>query len=199
MQRLERVLAVASGRPGRCPHAPGVGSRRRVLSAAGQGLAPAGSFLWRTMTSCAWAGGGRSPAPHTASCTPHWPPRAASRRPTWGLCLTRALGHPGLPRAAAPRSPGPDGHAAGRLARALDGLAPPGGAPPMGCIRALARGVPWRRGWLQQEQLPVFSLARPAAASGGAQAGRAERQGHGRGTGRGPGRAPPSPSVLSGP
>src|SRR5439155_14353038 len=42
VQMLDRVLSVAS-RPGRCPHATCVGSRLRLLSAAGQGIAPAGS------------------------------------------------------------------------------------------------------------------------------------------------------------
>ncbi|HSX77345.1 MAG TPA: hypothetical protein VLQ80_02055 [Candidatus Saccharimonadia bacterium] len=42
VQRLDRVLSVAS-RPGRCPRATCVGSRLRLLSAAGQRIAPAGS------------------------------------------------------------------------------------------------------------------------------------------------------------
>ena len=42
VQRLDRVLSVAS-RPGHCPHATCVDSRLRLLSAEGQGLAPAGS------------------------------------------------------------------------------------------------------------------------------------------------------------
>src|SRR2546425_796017 len=42
VQMLDRVLSVAS-RPGRCPHATCAGSRLRLLSAAGQRIAPAGS------------------------------------------------------------------------------------------------------------------------------------------------------------
>jgi hypothetical protein len=42
VQMLDLVLSVAS-RPGRCPHATCVGSRLRLLSAAGQGIAPTGS------------------------------------------------------------------------------------------------------------------------------------------------------------
>src|SRR5256712_3338621 len=42
VQMLDGVLSVAR-RPGRCPHATCVGSRLRLLSAAGQRIAPAGS------------------------------------------------------------------------------------------------------------------------------------------------------------
>ena len=69
VQRLDRVLSVAS-RPGRCPHATCVGSRLRLLSAAGQGIAPPAPPM-ATTSSCALAGGGRSPAPHTARFTPN--------------------------------------------------------------------------------------------------------------------------------
>jgi hypothetical protein len=42
IQPLDRGLSIAS-RPGHCPKAPGRGSRRRLLSAAAQRLAPPGS------------------------------------------------------------------------------------------------------------------------------------------------------------
>jgi len=42
VQMRDRVLSVAS-RPGRCPHATCAGSRMRLLSAAGQRIAPVGS------------------------------------------------------------------------------------------------------------------------------------------------------------
>ena len=196
MQRLERVLAVAS-RPGRCPHAPGVGSRRRVLSAAGQGLAPAGSPMahdvivrlgwWRQESRApyrelhaALASQGRISASHVGSL---------SHQGSGPLLACHARQH--RDRLA------PMATQQGGWRVALDG-APPGGAPPMGCIRALSRGVPWRRGWLCS-RAPVLQPCSPCCNLWRGQAGRAERQAHGRGTGRGPGRAPPSPSVLSGP
>ena len=42
VQMLDRVVSVAS-RPGRCPHTTCTGSRMRLLSAAGQRIALAGS------------------------------------------------------------------------------------------------------------------------------------------------------------
>ena len=45
VQTLDRVLSVAS-RPGRCPHPSCAGSRLRLLSAQGQGIAPPWIHLW---------------------------------------------------------------------------------------------------------------------------------------------------------
>jgi hypothetical protein len=125
------------------------------------------------------------------------PPRGVPR----GVSVATGLwATPGLPRAAAPRSPGPDGHAAGRRARgsrrlgAARGRAPPWVHPRTRQGRDMAQGLALPAG-----SVPVRSLAGTAAASGVAHAGRAERPAHGLGTGSGPGRAQQAPSVLAGP
>ena len=45
---------------------------------------------------------------------------------------------------------------------ALDGLAPQGGAPHMGCIRALSTGLTLRRGWLAQPMADLAGAEHPA-------------------------------------
>src|SRR5207245_6574310 len=107
---------------------------------------------------------------------------------------------PGLPRTAAPRSPGPDGHAAGRLDRGPRWLGSARGRAPN---LVHPRTLQWRdvAQWLA---LPagsahVRSLSGTAETPRVAHPGRAQRQANGLGTGRGRGLAPQSLSVLSGP
>src|SRR5712671_3908129 len=61
-----------------------------------------------------------------------------------------------MPRAAAPRAPGPDAMQQGGLLIALDGLAPQGGEPQIWFIRELSSGLTLRSGWLCQQDQPTF-------------------------------------------
>ena len=155
VQRLDRVLSVAS-RPGRCPHATGVGSRLRLLSAAGQGIAPACStYGYDVIVRIGW-----------------WrqESRATYREIHAELASQVRISesHVGylyqqvsLPLLACHERQHRDRLAQiatqqGGLIVALDGLAPQGGEPQIWCIRALSSGVTLRSGWLCQQDQPTF-------------------------------------------
>jgi len=88
---LDRVLSVAS-RPGRCPHATCAGSRLRLLSAAGQRMAPAGSTYgddvvvrmgwWRQESRATYREMHAALASQVRISASHV-----------GICLNRSLGH----------------------------------------------------------------------------------------------------------
>ena len=109
VQMLDRVLSVAS-RPGRCPHATCAGSRLRLLSAEGQRIAPAWLHLWLRCARAHWlvAAGVPRHLPRDSRRTGLPGPHLGVPR---GLSVSTGLSAaPGLPRAAAPRPPGPDCH-----------------------------------------------------------------------------------------
>jgi hypothetical protein len=155
VQMLDRVLSVAS-RPGRCPHATCVGSRLRLLSAAGQRIAPAGStYGYDVVVRIGW-----------------W--RQESRATYREIHATLAsqvrisVSHVGylyqqvyLPLLACHERQQRDRLAQiaqrqGGLIVALDGLAPQGGEPQIWFIRELSSGVTLRSGWLCQQDQPTF-------------------------------------------
>jgi hypothetical protein len=155
VQRLDRVLSVAS-RPGRCPHATCAGSRLRLLSAAGQGIAPAGStYGYDVIVRIGW-----------------WrqESRATYREMHAALASQVRISesHVGylyqqvyLPLLACHERQHRDRLAQiatqqGGLIVALDGLAPHGGEPQIWCSRALSSGVTLRSGWLCQQDQPTF-------------------------------------------
>ena len=155
VQRLDRVLSVAS-RPGRCPHATCVGSRLRLLSAAGQGIAPAGStYGYDVIVRIGW-----------------WrqESRATYREIHAELASQVRISesHVGylyqqvyLPLLACHERQHRDRLAQiatqqGGLIVALDGLAPQGGEPQIWFIRELSSGVTLRSGWLCQQDQPTF-------------------------------------------
>ena len=155
VQKLDRVLSVAS-RPGRCPPATCVGSRLRLLSAAGQGIAPAGStYGYDVIVRIGW-----------------WrqESRATYREIHAELASQVRISesHVGylyqqvyLPLLACHERQHRDRLAQiatqqGGLIVALDGLAPQGGEPQIWFIRELSSGVTLRSGWLCQQDQPTF-------------------------------------------
>jgi hypothetical protein len=155
VQMLDRVLSVAS-RPGRCPHATCAGSRLRLLSAAGQRMAPAGStYGYDVVVRIGW-----------------WrqESRATYREIHAALAsqVRISASHVGylyqqiyLPLLACHERQHRDRLAQiatqqGGLIVALDGLAPQGGEPQIWFIRELSSGVTLRSGWLCQQDQPTF-------------------------------------------
>src|SRR3989454_831990 len=155
VQKLDRVLSVAS-RPSRCPHATCVGSRLRLLSAAGQRIAPAGSpYGYDVVVRIGWL---------------RQESRATYREIHADLAsqVRISASHVGdldqqvyLPLLACPERQHRDRLAQqaqqqGGVIVALDGLAPQGGEPHMWFIRELSSGVTLRSGWLCQQDQPTF-------------------------------------------
>ncbi|HSF31208.1 MAG TPA: transposase [Candidatus Tectomicrobia bacterium] len=155
VQMLDRVVSVAS-RPGRCPHATCAGSRLRLLSAAGQRLAPAGStYGYDVVVHIGW-----------------WRQESrATYREIHAALASRVRiseSHVGylyqqvyLPLLACHERQHRDRLAQiatqqGGLIVALDGLAPQGGEPQIWFIRELSSGVTLRSGWLCQQDQPPF-------------------------------------------
>ena len=155
VQMLDRVLSVAS-RPSRCPHATCVGSRLRLLSAAGQRIAPAGSpYGYDVVVRIGWL---------------RQESRATYREIHADLAsqVRISASHVGylyqqvyLPLLACHERQHRDRLAQmatqqGGVIVALDGLAPQGGEPHMWFIRELSSGVTLRSGWLCQQDQPTF-------------------------------------------
>jgi hypothetical protein len=155
VQRLDRVLSVAS-RPGRCPRATCIGSRLRLLSAAGQRIAPAGStYGYDVVVRIGWlrqefratyreihadlASQVRISASHVGYLYQqvYLPLLACHERQHRGRLAQIATQQ-------------------GGVIVALDGLAPQGGEPQIWFIRELSSGVTLRSGWLCQQDQPTF-------------------------------------------
>src|SRR6266702_4305982 len=155
VQTLDRVLSVAS-RPGCCRHATCAGSRMRLLSAEGQRLALPGSTYgydglvrmgwWRQESRATYreihadlASQVRISASHVGYL---------SQQVSLPLLACHERQHRDRLAQMATQQ--------GGVSVALDGLAPQGGEPQLWCIRALARGLPLRSGWLCQQDQPTF-------------------------------------------
>src|SRR4029453_14462771 len=151
VQRLDRVLSVAS-RPGRCPHATCVGSRLRLLSAAGQGIAPTGSTdgydvsvrlgWWRQESRATYREIHADLASQVRISESHV-----------GYLYQQVY----LPLLACHERQHRDRLAQiateqGGLLVALDGLAPQGGEPHIWFIRAPSSGVPLAGGWVWRRE-----------------------------------------------
>src|SRR5438067_9557674 len=156
VQLLDRVLSVAS-RPGRCPHATCAGSRLRLLSAAGQRSAPAGStYGYDVVVRIGWL---------------RQESRATYREIHADLAsqVRISASHVGylyqqvyLPLLACHERQHRDRLAQiatqqGGVIVALDGLAPQGGEPQIWFIRELSSGLTLRSGWLCQQDQPTFA------------------------------------------
>jgi hypothetical protein len=156
VQMLARVVSVAS-RPGRCPPATGVGSRRRRLAAEGPRLAPAGSPYgydgvvhmgwWRQEAHATYGEIHAALASRVRISVAH----GGSLSPQVSLPLLACHERQHRTRLAQLATP------QGGLIVALDGLAPQGGEPPLWFLGALARGVTVRRGWLCPQEPPTFA------------------------------------------
>src|SRR5262244_3869511 len=155
VQTLDRVLSLAA-RPGHCPQATCPGSRRRLLSAQGQQMAPAGSsYGYDVLVRIGW--------------------RRQHQRATYGemhtelasqLAISASHGRYLYQSFYLPLLGCHERQQRGRLAQvakaqggliiALDGLAPQGGEPQIWCIRELSTGLTLRSGWLCQQDQPTF-------------------------------------------
>jgi hypothetical protein len=153
---LDRVLSVAS-RPGRGPHATCAGSRLRLLSAAGQRLAPAGSTSGYDVVGRIgwWRQESRAPYREMHAALASQVRISASpvgylyQQVSWPLLAGHERQHRDRLAQIATQQ--------GGLIVALDGLAPQGGEPHIWVIRALSSGLTLRSGWLCQQDHPTFA------------------------------------------
>ena len=154
VQPLDRVLSGAS-RPGRCPHETWAGSRMRRHAAAAQSRALPGSpdgddglvhLGWlRSQSRATSRERPTALAAHVRLSAAHV--RSLSQQvslPLWACHERQPQEH----WAQSAQEPG-------GVMSALDGLAPQGGEPHLGCIRALTSGRTWRSGWLAQQDPPT--------------------------------------------
>src|SRR6266480_4117433 len=161
VQMLDRVLSVAS-RPGRCPHATCAGSRLRLLSAAGQRIAPAGStYGYDVVVRIGWW---RQEA-HATYREIH--AELASQVRISVAHVSYLYQQVYLPLLACHERQHRDrlaqiAKAQGGLIIALDGLAPEGGEPQLWFIRERTSGLTLRSGWLsQQDHTPFEAFLQP--------------------------------------
>src|SRR5881296_884710 len=155
VQMLDLVLSVAS-RPGRCPHATCAGSRMRLLSAEGQGIAlPGSTYGYDVLVRIGW----RRQEYHATYREIHAELASQVRisESHVGYLYQRVY----LPLLACHERQHRD-HLAriatqqGGLIVALDGLAPQGGEPQIWFIRELSSGLTLRSGWLCQQDQATF-------------------------------------------
>ncbi len=163
VQTLDRVLSVAS-RPGHCSAATCSGYSMRLLSAAGQQIALAGStYGYDVLARIGWlrqewratyAEAQAELRPYVQISVSHvrhlynqvyLPLLACHERQHWGRLEQAVEQHQGL-------------------IIALDGLAPGGGEPQLWFIRELLTGLTLRSGWLsQQDQATFAAFLKPLA------------------------------------
>ena len=155
VQLLDRVLSVAS-RPGCCRHATCAGSRMRLLSAEGQGIAlPGSTYGYDVLVRIGW----RRQEYHATYREIH--AELASQVRISESHVGYLYQQVYLPLLACHERQYRD-HLAqiakeqGGLIIALDGLAPQGGEPQIWFIRELTSGVTLRSGWLSQQDQPTF-------------------------------------------
>ena len=155
VQTLDGVLSVAS-RPGRCPHATCSGSRLRLLSAQGQGIAPPGSTYgydvlvrigwWRYKYRATYSEIHTELAAQVDISESHV--RYLYQQVYLPLLACHERQHRDRLAQIA--------KAQGGLIIALDGLAPQGGEPQIWFIRELSSGLTLRSGWLSQQDQTTF-------------------------------------------
>ena len=155
VQTLDRVLSVAS-RPGCCRHATCAGSRMRLLSAEGQGIAlPGSTYGYDVLVRIGW----RRQEYHATYREIH--AELASQVRISESHVGYLYQQVSLPLLACHERQHRD-HLArvatrqGGLIVALDGLAPQGGEPQIWFIRELSSGLTLRSGWLCQQDQATF-------------------------------------------
>src|SRR5947207_3067436 len=155
VQLLDRVLSVAS-RPGCCRHATCAGSRMRLLSAEGQGIAlPGSTYGYDVLVRIGW----RRQEYHATYREIH--AELASQVRISESHVGYLYQQASLPLLACHERQhrahlAQIATAQGGLIIALDGLAPQGGEPQIWFIRELTSGVTLRSGWLSQQDQPTF-------------------------------------------
>ena len=155
VQMLDRVLSVAS-RPSRCPHTTCIGSRLRLLSAAGQRIAPAGStYGYDVVVRIGWWRQESRATYHEIHAALASQIRISESHVGYlyqqvylPLLACHERQHCGRLAQIAQQQ--------GGLIVALDGLAPQGGEPQIWFIRELSSGLTLRSGWLAQQDQPTF-------------------------------------------
>src|SRR5438093_224021 len=154
VQLLDRVLSVAS-RPGCCRHATCAGSRMRLLSAEGQGIAlPGSTYGYDVLVRIGW----RRQEYHATYREIH--AELASQVRISESHVGYLYQQASLPLLACHERQhrahlAQIATAQGGLIIALDGLAPQGGEPQIWFIRELTSGVTLRSGWLSQQDQPT--------------------------------------------
>jgi hypothetical protein len=161
VQTLDRVLSLAA-RPGPCPQATCPGSRRRLLSAQAQQMAPAGSTYgydvlvrigWRRQHQRATYG---EIHPELSAQLAISASQVRSLSPSFSFPLLACHARQQRDRLAQVAQ------AQGGVIIALDGLAPQGGEPHIWCMRELSTGLTLRSGWrCQQEQTTFDAFLEP--------------------------------------
>src|SRR5713101_5172473 len=160
VQTLAGALSVAS-RPGRCPRATCAGFAMRLHSAQGQRLAPPGStYSYEVLVRIGWWR-----QEHRATYREIHMELASQVRISESH-VRYLYQQCSLPLLACHERQHRD-HLAqsaqqqGGLIIALDGLAPQGGEPHIGFIRALTSGLTLRSGWLAQQDQATFAAFLP--------------------------------------
>ena len=155
VQTLDQVLSIAS-RPGHCPNSGCPGHALRLLSAQGQGLAPANStYGYDVVARIGWLRQHRFDTyeqihadltQHVAISASHV--RALYQRSYLPLLACHERRGQGRLDALASKQ--------GGLIIALDGLEPEAGEPQLWCIRELSTGLTLRSGWLSRQTQDAF-------------------------------------------
>jgi hypothetical protein len=155
VQTLDQVLSIAS-RPGHCPHPECPGHALRLVSAQGQGIAPANStYGYDVVTRIGWL------RQHTFA-TYEQIHAELSQRVSISECHVRRLYQRSyLPLLACHERRGQGrletlAKQQGGLIIALDGLQPEAGEPQLWFIRELSTGLTLRSGWLSRQTQEAF-------------------------------------------
>src|SRR5213592_2038765 len=155
VQLLDRVLSVAS-RPGCCRHATCAGSRMRLLTAEGQGIAlPGSTYGYDVLVRIGW----RRQEYHATYREIH--AELASQVRISESHVGYLYQQASLPLLACHERQHRDhlaqiAESQGGLMIALDGLAPQGGEPQIWFIRELTSGLTLRSGWLAKPDQTTF-------------------------------------------
>jgi Transposase, Mutator family len=155
VQTLDQVLSIAS-RPGHCPNPECPGHALRLLSAQGQGIAPANStYGYDVVARIGWLRQHRFDTYEQihADLTQHVsisasPVRALYPRSYLPLLACHERSQRGRLDTLASEQ--------GGLIIALDGLEPEAGEPQLWCIRELSTGLTLRSGWLSRQTQDAF-------------------------------------------
>jgi hypothetical protein len=155
VQTLNQVHSVAS-RPGHCPHRECPGHALRLLSAQGQGIAPANStYGYDVITRIGWL------RQHTFSTYEQIHAELSQRVIISESHVRRLYQRSYLPLLACHERRGQGrletlAKQQGGLVIALDGLQPEAGEPQLWFIRELSTGLTLRSGWLSRQTQDAF-------------------------------------------